>query len=321
MTIAQGQVTLAAQAQAAVRTETTSTLRVQVQTRQASASSQDTYAGAKQDSTDASTGLDPKLALLKQLIEALTKHRIHVMTAGDLKGKTTAVATPTTTSPAPPATTWSATATTATTTTDEQALALQAQGAVTTEDGRAIDFSLQLDVARQFVSHDTTTVTAGNAPVDPLVLNLDGFTGTLAGGSFSFDLNNDGTAETLQAPGAGHPFLTLDRNGDGQINNGSELLGPTTGSGFAELGRLDSDGNGWIDENDPAFGKLSLWTPGSDPVGLQSAGVGAIALNSIAAPFALKDAANTLTGISQRAGIYLHEDGTPGTLQQIDLVG
>lgn len=54
--------------------------------------------------------------------------------------------------------------------------------------------------------------------------------------------------------------MALDVNYDGIINDGRELFGPRTGNGFLELAEFDIDGNNWIDENDPIFEKLRIWT-------------------------------------------------------------
>ena len=32
-----------------------------------------------------------------------------------------------------------------------------------------------------------------------------------------------------------------------------------TGNGFSELAEYDSDGNGWIDENDEVYDQLKVW--------------------------------------------------------------
>lgn len=140
---------------------------------------------------------------------------------------------------------------------------------------------------------------------------------------FAFDLNADGSTENINflAPGSG--FQALDRNGDGKVNNGSELFGPTSGDGFEELAALDGDKNGWIDENDAAFSQLAIWAPdksGKDTRQSPSdAGVGAIALTRTATPFYLKKNANVLFREIRTSGIFLHETGTTGTIQQIDL--
>ena len=59
-------------------------------------------------------------------------------------------------------------------------------------------------------------------------------------------------------------FLALDLNGDGRINNGSELFGALSGNGFADLAQYDSDANGWIDENDEIFQRLKVWSGADD---------------------------------------------------------
>ncbi|MDP2883074.1 MAG: VCBS repeat-containing protein [Azonexus sp.] len=183
-----------------------------------------------------------------------------------------------------------------------------ASGTVTTADGRETKFDLQLSMARK---------------VDPLVLNFAGNAAQLTDQRFAFDLNADGSTENINflAPGSG--FLALDRNGDSKINNGSELFGPTSGDGFEELAALDGDKNGWIDENDAAFSQLAIWAPdksGKDTRQSPSdAGVGAIALTRTATPFDLKKNANVLFREIRTSGIFLHETGTTGTIQQIDL--
>lgn len=42
---------------------------------------------------------------------------------------------------------------------------------------------------------------------------------------FKFDLNADGQNEDINFATNGSGYLALDRNGDGRINNGSELFG------------------------------------------------------------------------------------------------
>ncbi len=87
--------------------------------------------------------------------------------------------------------------------------------------------------------------------------------------------------------------------------------------------RLDSDNNGWIDENDAAFSELRVWTKdssGKDQLStLKQSKVGALNVASIATPFDIKDSSNALQGQIRASGIFLQEDGKAGTLQQIDL--
>jgi hypothetical protein len=121
---------------------------------------------------------------------------------------------------------------------------------------------------------------------------------------------------------SGSGFLTLDKNGNGKVDDGSELFGPKTGSGFAELAAYDSDGNGWIDESDAIFESLKIWTvsPTGDQtlIGLKEAGVGAIYLTSVASPYQIKSG-GALQGMIQSTGTYLRENGLAGAIHEIDI--
>jgi hypothetical protein len=77
------------------------------------------------------------------------------------------------------------------------------------------------------------------------------------------------------------------------------------------------DHNGWIDESDAAYGRLGIWSEGKFS-SLRDAGIGALSVAAASTPFALKDGSELL-GQVRKSGVYLHEDGTPGALQQVDL--
>jgi hypothetical protein len=192
----------------------------------------------------------------------------------------------------------------------------QAQGVVETADGRRIRFSVGLNMERNFSSVSATEGTANTT--DPLVVNFGGGPARIASAKIAFDLNSDGKPEAVSFVASGSGFLALDRNGDGKVNDGGELFGPATGNGFAELAAFDVDGNGWIDESDPVFAKLRVWT--LDGVStLTENGIGAIAAASLETPFALKDSSNVLQANVRATGIYLAESGAAGTIQQVDL--
>ena len=207
---------------------------------------------------------------------------------------------------------------------ESQSTSFTAQGKILTADGREINFSTQLNMSSESYSEQDVSIKSGQALKDPLVVNFSGTAAQLTQTQFQFDLNADGAKESMAfvAPGSG--FLALDKNGDGAINNGSELFGPGSGNGFQDLAAYDSDGNGWIDENDPVFNSLRIWTKdgaGNDQLfTLGQKGVGALYLGSAATPFSLKNADNTLAGQVRSTGIFLGENGTVGTLQQVDLV-
>ena len=97
-----------------------------------------------------------------------------------------------------------------------------------------------------------------------------------------------------------------------------------SGNGFADLSAYDSDKNNWIDENDAVYSRLLVWSKdsaGKDTLStLAQRNVGALYLGNVATPFDLKDSENALQGQVRSSGIYLNENGSVGTLQQIDLV-
>ena len=48
-------------------------------------------------------------------------------------------------------------------------------------------------------------------------------------------------------------------NAQGQVTNGTELFGPTSGSGFTDLAALDSNGDGKITSADADWSQLRIW--------------------------------------------------------------
>lgn len=289
---------------------------------------------AAEDATEHAS-LDPRLRTLVRMIEALTGLRVRVFQAedwphtasaeGTAKGSNAAA---TTASPngaaggAPASVGWGLAYDRVEIRVESQSLAFQASGRVVLTDGRTIDFRLGLQLQSSSVDVRTLSLRAGDAALrlkDPLVLSLDGAAPSLTDTRFAFDLDADGTAESIAFVASGSGFLALDRNGNGAIDDGRELFGATSGDGFADLAALDSDGNGWIDAADPAFGQLRVWTrdgaDGGDRLQtLAQAGVGALYLGRIGTPFALGDA-----GRLRSSGLYLTEAGTARALQQIDL--
>lgn len=207
---------------------------------------------------------------------------------------------------------------------ESEQLSVSAKGIIMTADGQEIAFDVQLNMSRQFAVEHNVRIRAGNEKLtDPIVINYDGPAAELTDRTFSFDLNGDGQPDQLPALREGSGFLALDQNGDGQVTNGSELFGPATGDGFAELIPWDTDQNGWLDANDPVWDKLRIWTKdsaGNDLVfTLAQKDIGAIFLGNIEAGYTLKDAQNQTLGQNQKAGVFIREDGTAGTVQQLDL--
>lgn len=211
---------------------------------------------------------------------------------------------------------------------EEEQMGFSSEGQVVTEDGRTIEFNLDIALDRAYLSRtqEQTLIHTWQEEInliDPLVINLEGGVPRLSDTRFEFDLDNDGVTEEVSFAAKGSGFLSLDRNNDGVINDGSELFGPGTGNGFGELAAYDEDGNGWIDENDAVFSQLTVWTRNEDGedqlVSLKDAGVGAIYLDNAQTEFKATDMNNELQGEVRRSGVFLFENGNVGAVQQIDL--
>lgn len=221
-------------------------------------------------------------------------------------------------------TTWQRITVTSGFTGESESTTFASKGLVQTADGRNIDFNVEVSMSRAFMSQIDTLEVQEYIKTDPLMINLDTNIGSVSDQKFFFDLDSDGDEEQISFAGKGSGFLALDKNGDGKINDGSELFGTSSGDGFKDLAAYDEDGNGWIDENDSVFSKLKVWTKdenGNDYlIDLKKADVGAIYLSNADTQFSLKDDENNLNAEIKKTGIYLREStGAVGTLNHVDL--
>lgn len=208
---------------------------------------------------------------------------------------------------------------------EEECTTFSTVGTVKTADGRELSFNLECSMSRSFEEfyEETHTVTEISY-MDPLVINLGADVASVSDQKFFFDLDCDGEKEEVSMLKKGSTFLALDRNGDGVIGDGSELFGTKSGDGFRDLEQYDEDGNGWIDEGDPIWEKLLIWTKddeGNDKLyHLRDLGVGAICLSRVSTEFALNSGENNKTNAMIRnTGIFLYENGTVSTVQHLDL--
>ena len=132
----------------------------------------------------------------------------------------------------------------------------------------------------------------------PIMINLAGnsrnFHLTSAIDGVSFDINAGGKSDQVSwtEPDSSVALLALDRNGNGFIDNGSELFGDATlmsnnriaNNGFEALSDFDVNADGRIDANDAVFHSLRLWldrdhdgiSDGDELLSLDDGGVTAI---------------------------------------------
>ncbi|MCR5415848.1 MAG: hypothetical protein K6E79_03530 [Pseudobutyrivibrio sp.] len=206
---------------------------------------------------------------------------------------------------------------------ESQQVDYSSSGMVTTADGRNINFNYSFAMSESFSETFSVTDSRLRQFIDPLVVNLDSKPTEISNMSFFFDLDGDGEEEEINNIGPGSGFLALDRNEDGEINNGMELFGAKTGNGFAELAVFDEDGNGWIDENDPIYEKLRIWTINEDGdkelYGLKHSDVGAICLAHVRTDFMNHGDQGEERAAIRKSGIFLREsDGSAGGVQHVD---
>ncbi len=209
---------------------------------------------------------------------------------------------------------------------ETESTSFQAFGNVRTADGRSIDININVSMSRSFTAYYETQMSSTNLQIcDPLVINYDGNLAELDSEySFFFDLDTDGQEEKIARLVGGSGFLSLDKNGDGIINDGSELFGTQSGDGFKDLAAYDEDGNGWIDEGDSIFEKLRIWSKDSEGndilYTLKDQNIGAIYTGAVDTQFSLNDNTNSTMGYVRKTGLFLYETGEVGTVQHVDLV-
>jgi len=130
-----------------------------------------------------------------------------------------------------------------------------------------------MEISRPFNETIGTTFKAGNAlfytmtgtkafPADPLVLDLNGDGLNLTAVSSAapmFDVFGTGFSVRTGWVQPSDGILAIDKNGNGNIDDVSELIGGESGNGFATLAQYDSNGDGVIDANDAVYSQLRVW--------------------------------------------------------------
>jgi hypothetical protein len=194
----------------------------------------------------------------------------------------------------------------------ERQASITVDGTVKTGDGKEIGFSLNTRCRGSCTRSHPSTPHWNAQVVDPCESASTGAPRSLrTPSSPSIWMRRDAGDHLL--PRSGNRLPRARRGGHRTVADGSQLFGPSTGNGFSELSALDSDGNGWIDENDAAFDDLRIWTKdaaGNDVLStLLERNVGAICLGNVEASFDLLGPGNAENGELARLGVWLEEDG------------
>ncbi len=265
-----------------------------------------------------------RLQILHRIFDFLRGFR-SCDTAGiyDVSSGETALGTPGSSAGVSPGSIWVRTASNSFLYHEEESTSFVSSGVVRCADGREIDFGVELSMTRSFTQLYEEFTTEDYFVTDPLVINIDSDITHVSDFKFLFDLDGDGKRENISFAGAGSGFLALDLNDDGIINDGKELFGTRSGNGFADLAKYDSDGDGWIDEDDEIFNRLKVWTKdenGNDKLlDLKEADVGAIFLGNVNTQFSLNNMMNHTDAYIRSTGVFLRESGSVGTIAQLDM--
>ncbi|MES2742981.1 MAG: hypothetical protein V4754_18820, partial [Pseudomonadota bacterium] len=164
----------------------------------------------------------------------------------------------------------------------------------------------------------------------PLILDLNGngIDTIIKTADIHFDHDGNHFAETTGWVGKDDGLLVWDRNGNGQIDDGSELFGNNTNlaaggkaaNGFAALAEVDSNRDGKIDANDALFNRLRVWKDG-DSNAVVSSGelltLTEVGVRSIGTGFVTQSVTDAQGNQHSQAGQYTRTDGTKRAIEDV----
>ena len=94
-------------------------------------------------------------------------------------------------------------------------------------------------------------------------------------------------------------------------------------NGFQELEAFDDNDDNWIDASDEIFPELRIWSRDEDGHerlhALGQIGIGALYLGRLDSAFSLTGLRQELMAQVHSTGLFVREDGTSGTLQELNL--
>ena len=204
----------------------------------------------------------------------------------------------------------------------EQHLNYQVQGVFNVNDQElSLDYNFAL--SSEHVSYSKIEMSAA-ALKDPIIVQFGSQGLGNIKGQKEFAINQDNTLDSLPIFSGDVGYLVYDKNQNQQADDGSELFGPKTGQGFAELAQLDSNNNGFIDVGDQQFEQLYLWQPSDDNqteqwLSLKEANIQAISLSAISTSFDFYDQQGKVQAQLRQSSFAISEDGFGRGVHQIDV--
>ncbi|MDV3443413.1 calcium-binding protein [Pseudomonas otitidis] len=161
---------------------------------------------------------------------------------------------------------------------------------------------------------------------DPLSLDLDGDGIETIGANtgITFDFDGDGLKTGTGWVKGDDGFLVLDRNGNGQIDNGGELFGVDTvkangqkaSNGFDALKDFDTNGDGVFDAQDTQFANVKIWQDANQDGIAQNGELKTLAEHNIVAINLDSTASNHNSNgnLISAVGSFVRGDGSEGTV-------
>lgn len=165
----------------------------------------------------------------------------------------------------------------------------------------------------------------------PLVVDLDGdgkIETVSTDGNVHFDFDSNQKIENSGWIGKNEGFLVRDINGNGQIDNGTEMFGNHTVlqngknavNGFEALKDLDSNGNGKFDAEDDAWSQVKVWRDANtngivdsgELLTLEQAGIESINLK-----YDYQKEADENGNLEIQQGTFNRTDGTTGKVSDV----
>lgn len=180
------------------------------------------------------------------------------------------------------------------------------------------------------INNEKTLIEIAGKTRSPLVVDLDGDGIETIGTNSNvyFDHDNNGFAENTGWVGKDDGLLVRDINGNGQIDNGTELFGNNSvlssgekaANGFEALKDLDSNNDGIFNNADTAWNEVKVWKDSNqngsvdegELLSLEQAGISGINLG-----YQKGNAEDEHNNSHAQTGTFIKTDGTIGTITDV----